>query len=67
MLLWNFQIGCTKTSTGCLNCYAEASYIRYGRDFSIVHKIGQFYAIKNKNKYPSSEEIWVCNSSGFFH
>jgi protein gp37 len=67
MLLWNFQIGCTKVSTGCMNCYAEASYKRYGRNFTLVHKTGQFYAIKNKKTYPSGEDIWVCNSSDFFH
>jgi protein gp37 len=67
MLLWNFQVGCTKYSTGCINCYAEASYKRYGRDFSIVRKTGAFYSIKSKKKYPSGEDIWVCNSSDFFH
>jgi protein gp37 len=67
MLLWNFQVGCTKYSTGCVNCYAEASYKRYGKDFSIVRKTGTFYSIKSKKKYPSGEYIWVCNSSDFFH
>jgi protein gp37 len=67
VLLWNFQIGCTKVSTGCMNCYAEASYKRYGRNFTLVHKTGQFYAIMNKKTYLPGEDIWVCNSSDFFH
>jgi protein gp37 len=67
MLLWNFQVGCTKYSTGCANCYAEASYRRYGRDFSTVRKTQAFYSIKSKKKYPPGKDIWVCNSSDFFH
>ena len=67
MLLWNFQVGCTKYSTGCINCYAEASYKRYNRDFSVVRKTGALNSIKSKKKYPSGEDIWVCNSSDFFH
>lgn len=66
MLLWNFQVGCSKITTGCMNCYAEASYNKYGRDFSVVRKTGQFFLIKNKEKYPPGEDIWVCNSSDFF-
>lgn len=67
MLLWNFQIGCTKYSTGCMNCYAEDSFIRYGRDFTTVRKTKAFHAIKSITKYPPGEDIWVCNSSDFFH
>jgi protein gp37 len=47
VLLWNFQIGCTKVSTGCMNCYAEASYKRYGRDFTLVHKLNLTHKIKH--------------------
>lgn len=67
MLLWNFQVGCTKYSTGCINCYAEAPYKRYGRDFSTVRKTSYFYHIQSKIKYPPGEDVWVCNSSDFFH
>ncbi|MDR1508889.1 MAG: phage Gp37/Gp68 family protein [Synergistaceae bacterium] len=67
MQLWNFQTGCTKVSVGCLNCYAEASYIRYGHDFRVVHKTKQFNAVLDKNKYPPGEDVWVCNTSDFFH
>lgn len=67
MILWNFQVGCTKASTGCLHCYAEASYKRYGKDFTTVRKTRQFHSIRSKIKYPVGEEIWVCNSSDFFH
>ena len=67
MQLWNFQTGCTKVSEGCLNCYAEASYIRYGHDFRNVHKTKQFNAVLDHNKYPSGEDVWVCNTSDFFH
>lgn len=67
MLLWNFQVGCTKYSTGCINCYAEAPYKRYGRDFTTVRKTTYFYDIKSHTKYPPGEDVWVCNSSDFFH
>jgi len=67
MKLWNFQVGCTKISTGCINCYAEAPYKRYGRDFTTVRKTTYFSDIKSKSKYPPGEDVWVCNSSDFFH
>lgn len=31
----NFVTGCTPVSAGCKNCYAEAIYKRFGRDFTV--------------------------------
>ena len=75
-LNWNLWHGCTRASTGCLNCYMYRRDESVGRDPSVVQKTDHFdlpvrilRSGKNKDRYkiPAGSQIWTCFSSDFFH
>lgn len=69
--LWNPWHGCTKFSTGCLNCYVYRGDSKRGIDSSIISKNQNFnLPIQKKRngeyKIPSGTMIYTCFTSDFF-
>ena len=73
---WNLWHGCTKASTGCLNCYVYRRDESIGKDPTIVYKTANFNLPvkifrsgenKGRFKIPSGSHIYTCFSSDFFH
>lgn len=69
---WNPITGCTKQSTGCLNCYAEKMANRLKRMGIPKYKNGFEMTIHDEClqeplKWKSSHTIFVCSMSDLFH
>ncbi len=73
---WNLWHGCTRASTGCLNCYVYRRDESIGKDPSVLHKTDNFNLpvrrlrsgkYKGKYKIPCGSHIYTCFSSDFFH
>ena len=73
---WNLWHGCTKVSSGCLNCYMYRRDEAIGKDPAVVYKTSSFglpvakyrsgeYA--GRYKVPAGSLIYTCFSSDFFH
>ncbi len=72
----NFVTGCTKVSEGCKNCFAEAIYKRFKRDFSkvVVHpeKLWRlprkrFPEYSPKRGEPYRPMAFLCDTGDIFH
>ena len=72
----NFTLGCTPESEGCENCYAQASYARWGRDFSKVTvypaKLAKLWntdwPLDGNVRGPRSKPLaFACDMSDLFH
>jgi len=72
----NFVTGCTKAGPGCANCYGEAIYKRFGRDFSVVKihedKLDRLYRkrfpeFSPKRGAPHKPMCFVCDTGDLFH
>lgn len=73
---WNLWHGCTKVSSGCLNCYMYRRDEANGNDPSIVQKTASFNLpvrrlrsgeFKGRYKIPAGSYLYTCFSSDFFH
>ena len=67
---WNPWHGCSKISTGCLNCYVYRGDARYGRDPTVCRKTLAFDLPVQKKRDGSyklkSGDVFCCGSSDFF-
>jgi len=72
----NFVWGCTPVSAGCENCYARASYKRFGRDFSKVswdvdklwRATQRMYPLPGNKRGPGRKPLlFVCDTGDLFH
>ncbi|WP_022763441.1 DUF5131 family protein [Butyrivibrio sp. AD3002] len=75
-LNWNLWHGCTRASTGCLNCYVYRRDESIGKDPTVLHKTDNFNLpirklrsgqYKGMYKVPCGSHIYTCFSSDFFH
>ena len=73
---WNLWHGCTKVSSGCLNCYMFRRDEAVGNDPTVVRKTRAFdlpvrllRSGPHKGEYtvPSGSRFYTCFSSDFFH
>ena len=73
---WNPIHGCTKLSSGCLNCYMFRRDESVGKDPTKIRKTQSFNLpvrklrageYKGFFKIPSGSHIYTCFSSDFFH
>ena len=64
---WNPVTGCTKVSSGCVNCYAERNFPRVypGRDFSDIRLHRD--RIEQPFHWKKPQKIFVCSMSDLFH
>lgn len=69
---WNPITGCSKKSTGCLNCYAEVmsrrlkamGQVKYSNGFSVtLHE----QCLEEPLLWKGSHNIFVCSMSDIFH
>ncbi|MCD8068309.1 MAG: phage Gp37/Gp68 family protein [Lachnospiraceae bacterium] len=73
MSTWNPWHGCTRASTGCLNCYVYRRDSEFGRDASVVKKTASFNLPVRKNRQkeyklkPDGNYVYTCFTSDFFH
>jgi protein gp37 len=69
---WNPVTGCSKISSGCLNCYAERMARRLAGRYGYP-KTNPFKVTIHKNrlpqplKWPGNQMIFVCSMSDLFH
>lgn len=70
---WNPWHGCTKISTGCLNCYVYRTDAKHGRDSSTLIKNKSFNLPVKKMRngeykiQPADGPVYTCFTSDFFH
>jgi protein gp37 len=76
---WNPVVGCTKVSTGCLNCYAETMAVRLrgmGKpQYQDVVEHGNWTgkislvedALTNPLRWRKARMVFVCSMSDLFH
>ncbi len=73
---WNLWHGCTRASTGCLNCYVYRRDESIGKDPTVLHKTDNFNLpvrrlrsgqFKGWYKVPYGSHFDTCFSSDFFH
>ncbi|MBQ7637500.1 MAG: DUF5131 family protein [Clostridia bacterium] len=73
---WNLWHGCTKVSSGCMNCYMYRRDEQTGKDPAVVQKTAAFDLpvrtlrsgpYRGEYKIPSGSLIYTCFSSDFFH
>lgn len=69
---WNPVTGCTKVSSGCINCYAERMAFRLKKMGNARYKDGfkvtmQKGVLEKPLLWDKPRKIFVCSMSDFFH
>ena len=67
--VWNPVTGCTKTSEGCKNCYAEGLFKRFGKKWG--YGFGEIayheYRLEDPLYWKKPKKIFVCSMGDLFH
>lgn len=69
---WNPVTGCTKVSSGCAHCYAEASSLRLQRQGVAKYRDGFAVrmhpeALDEPRRWSRARMVFTCSMSDFFH
>jgi protein gp37 len=64
---WNPVTGCTKTSEGCKNCYAERVTKRFWPDINFSEIKPHYDRLEQPLKWRKPRKIFVCSMSDLFH